>query len=901
MPHTLEIIDGELYASGDNALGQLGLGHRNTILKKSLVLTNTDKDNIPWINCATGRFHSVALKKDLSLWVWGDNRFGQLARSVDIPFSTVPLFIDISPLIQDREKKIQIVTGDLFTIFYQYFEKAYGFGEFENIDTDYVSQYRTIVELTPTAASNQWVSVLTGPKTIIALSTSVGYKYTDWSGKLFSPTYTKFHSLKIGDIFTLYDPDNRDRVLYKKVNRFSKGRGCCSFNALCLHRMYRELISNVPPNIVIQNTEISVYDMLDPASREKYAKPILTSREKYGTDFIFNSALARTDFGLPYNTGIDIWTYNALFSLTNSINMLDFILYDALDFSDDLSSNLNQDTLVEKISAREVTQPVAGFQLPPYLLKRSNCILGRSSYVYGNERPVKSFKDNYFDTAYGMDKRKMVTTVINYTMADGEYQKRSFPYLYKINPKTGSPLVYTFTSRYGFGYPIYKSKENSVTGGIRNEPVKAGQITKFEVRCGPERGYAVAPDICGYDNSKIFYDPDKLYGVPGCPYTGKPKYIRDLEKDDSIYDHKLDTHVVDLPIDESGQIMSIKHILQTPYLIKLAMGSKESAFKQAFLDTTKRITTKYDGNINNIISDPGSDPMMFYTQVPDYDSWDGLTVSIPQKTVFYIGWGVSSLINILLDKNTSAREVNDYFGISQVKLKELWNNIITAQYPYNETQKYSFATLSGLFYNKLKDQPIFDKYGREIDKTGISTYSDEQFFDFPILAKTCHIPKDRPPLCVIEEIPITLPYSGMWFFTDRYDRSKLLIFGNYIDSFKEGATTISYQTWSGDENKTKNGNPVLIHNPSDNRDYVAKDAYQQHETSVYVLSATFDASEYMTIVQLKAPFLNNYLLGNLKFTDGLDLNYLAMPFIDFNAIISLSEKLASVPAPLEYS
>jgi hypothetical protein len=861
MSHTLEIVDGKLYAYGDNTFGQLGLGHNKKTIEKALVLTNTSSDNIPWINSEVGRFHSVGLKEDGSLWVWGDNRFGQLAQDIKVEFANKPIKL-VMPQLENSDKKIELITGYYFTIFYQYLEAGYGFGEFENFDSDFVSQYREIVPLTPNNGINRWVTIDTGPKTIVGLNAEGGYKYSDWSGELFSKTYVRFNSLKLGDIFTLYDPGNRDRVLYKKVRTFSKGRGCCPVNALCLHRTYKELVSNVPPNIFILENQISVFDILDPETRQDFLKPILSVKEKYGTDFVFKSAIAR-HINLSKYKGLDPWTMNAMFTITGSKNTLDMILYDSLYFSEDLNELLNSETTVEKISAKEVFEPYNEFDLPPYLLNRSGYDIRLSSYTLGNDTSLDLLKDTYFNAEQGMNERKIFTMPFGGTSKNGPNQYTQYPYLYKINPVTKKPMRFTFSTRYGYGIPVYRSKE--------------GKLTDFD---------SDNPDDIYYDENK------KFQGVLGCPYSGEPKYIRELEQDDSLYNQELLTHIIDLPIDETGEIISAKHIINDPYLIRFSMELTGSSFKQAFMDPTKRITTKYDGNINTIIENTDGDPMMFYTLVPD-PTYTGISASPPKITVFYIGELTRSLIQVLLDDNTPAREVHDYFGISKATLGQMWKLVINASYPYKNDEKSAFARLSSLFYNKLKDQAIINEFAEDVLQTGIDTISSDQFYNYGTLQKTCNI--GRILICFFLEGKVNMPYLGASCWTDRTDRSKLIIFGNYIENFKPGKTQLRYETWSGNSIKTKAGNDVKTFTVGGGI-VVAKDAYQEHVTTVDVLGASFDPSEYRTIVQLRTPFSNNYLIGNLLFRD--NSQYQAMPFIYFNSIASITEKLQSIPAPL---
>ncbi len=73
--HSLGIrSDGTLWGWGENDNGQLGLGYqswRTTIPVKVGTATN-------WAAVSTGHFHTLGLRSDGTLWVWGSNGFGQL-------------------------------------------------------------------------------------------------------------------------------------------------------------------------------------------------------------------------------------------------------------------------------------------------------------------------------------------------------------------------------------------------------------------------------------------------------------------------------------------------------------------------------------------------------------------------------------------------------------------------------------------------------------------------------------------------------------------------------------------------------------------------------------------------------------------------------------------------------
>ena len=87
--HTVALrTDGTLWTWGYNNYGQLGDGTRNDNYVPTQVGSATD-----WISVAAGTNHSVALRKDgadQTLWAWGRNQYGQLGDSNDPTTTTDP-------------------------------------------------------------------------------------------------------------------------------------------------------------------------------------------------------------------------------------------------------------------------------------------------------------------------------------------------------------------------------------------------------------------------------------------------------------------------------------------------------------------------------------------------------------------------------------------------------------------------------------------------------------------------------------------------------------------------------------------------------------------------------------------------------------------------------------------
>src|SRR5690606_17477954 len=64
--------DGSLWVAGDNGYGQLGIsGSQHLTFQR----VGSDDD---WVAIGVGDYYTLAIKADRSLWAWGRNRFGQL-------------------------------------------------------------------------------------------------------------------------------------------------------------------------------------------------------------------------------------------------------------------------------------------------------------------------------------------------------------------------------------------------------------------------------------------------------------------------------------------------------------------------------------------------------------------------------------------------------------------------------------------------------------------------------------------------------------------------------------------------------------------------------------------------------------------------------------------------------
>lgn len=73
--------DGTLWAWGKNLHGQLGVGADSET--KECATTPEKVSDERWLDCASGYYHSTAVKADGSLWTWGSNEESALGRAVE--------------------------------------------------------------------------------------------------------------------------------------------------------------------------------------------------------------------------------------------------------------------------------------------------------------------------------------------------------------------------------------------------------------------------------------------------------------------------------------------------------------------------------------------------------------------------------------------------------------------------------------------------------------------------------------------------------------------------------------------------------------------------------------------------------------------------------------------------
>ncbi len=107
--HTISIKnDGTLWAWGYNGFGQIGDGTTTT----RYISTQESTDALDWRYISTGGSHTVALKSDGTLWVWGKNDVGQLGNGSSTKRDV------LSPIQENSNTKnwMCISTGESHTV-----------------------------------------------------------------------------------------------------------------------------------------------------------------------------------------------------------------------------------------------------------------------------------------------------------------------------------------------------------------------------------------------------------------------------------------------------------------------------------------------------------------------------------------------------------------------------------------------------------------------------------------------------------------------------------------------------------------------------------------------------------------------------------------------------------------
>ena len=196
--HTVAIRDdGTLWAWGSNDVGQLGDGTRGASALKTAPVQEVS-GGTDWSYVSAGYDHTVAIRDDGTLWVWGSNNFGQLGdgSSGGDAGSHTPILIDRANMIKEFSITVTaavpaapvITSGNNTSI-------VYGAGSTFTV-TSTGSPARTY-SLTGTVPAGVSINATTGVMSI-ASSTAVGvHSFTVNASNGVSPDATQSFTLTV--------------------------------------------------------------------------------------------------------------------------------------------------------------------------------------------------------------------------------------------------------------------------------------------------------------------------------------------------------------------------------------------------------------------------------------------------------------------------------------------------------------------------------------------------------------------------------------------------------------------------------------------------------------------------------------------------------------------------------
>lgn len=157
--HTLGLkSNGTIWSWGHNAEGQLGRG-TNSVKEPRPQQVGTDEN---WQSISAGGYHSLAIKKDGTLWGWGENYFHQLGVETGIDYYNKPIQIG-------TETNWKIVEGGyLYSIAIKKDGTLWVWGDNVNLD-GYSSVVKTPKQIGLLNQGETWESVAGGHYHSLAL------------------------------------------------------------------------------------------------------------------------------------------------------------------------------------------------------------------------------------------------------------------------------------------------------------------------------------------------------------------------------------------------------------------------------------------------------------------------------------------------------------------------------------------------------------------------------------------------------------------------------------------------------------------------------------------------------------------------------------------------------------
>jgi len=193
--------DGSLWAWGSNNYGQIGDGtttdrpaHNkpDRFLKIEMARPTRIGEDNDWVQIAAGANHTAALKKDGSLWAWGQNIYGQLGNGTNTDHNPIPTKI--------MDEVMSVSTGDDHTIVIKTDGSLWAWGKNEYINKSLSATRSTRSQITGQSLTTQFGGQLgDGSVTNRRTPTLIG-KDNDWT-KIFAVINSTFAIKKDGSVW----------------------------------------------------------------------------------------------------------------------------------------------------------------------------------------------------------------------------------------------------------------------------------------------------------------------------------------------------------------------------------------------------------------------------------------------------------------------------------------------------------------------------------------------------------------------------------------------------------------------------------------------------------------------------------------------------------------------------